>query len=69
MSPFAPRYFSFSSSMRACGQLQQRFVLRQRFRVRVLKIGQQAEAQIVVPIGQEPDFQRLDQILDVLRAR
>ena len=24
--------------------------------------------QVLVPIGQEPDFQRLDQILDVLRA-
>ena len=50
------------------GQPQQRFVLRQRFFERVSKIGQQAEVEMVVPICQETDFQRIDQILDVLRA-
>ena len=48
------------------GQQQQRLVLRQRFLVRVPKIGQQAEVQVLVPVRQEPDFKRLDQILDVL---
>ena len=47
------------------GQQQQRLVLRQRFLVRVPKIGQQAEVQDCVPVRQEPDFKRLDQILDV----
>ena len=51
------------------GQPQQRFVLRQRFFERVSKVGQQAEVQMVVPICQETDFQRIDQILDVLNAR
>ena len=49
-------------------QLHQRCILRQRFLLRVPKIGQQAKVQVIVPIGQEPDFQRFDQILDVLRA-
>ncbi len=48
------------------GQPQQRLVLRNRFLERIPEIRQQAEVQVVVPIGQEPDFQRLDQILDVL---
>src|SRR4030042_5596461 len=49
-------------------QPQQRFVLRNRFLVRVLKISQQAEVQVVVLICKEPDFKRLDQILDILSA-
>ncbi len=47
-------------------QPYQRPVLRERFLVRVAKIGQQAEVQAFIPIRQEPDFQRLDQILDAL---
>ncbi len=50
------------------GQLQQRRVLGQRLLGRVAQVGQQAEVQVVVAIGQKPDFQRLDQVLDVARA-
>ena len=42
------------------GQLQQRPVLGKRFLVCVRKIGQQAEVQVFVPIGQKLDFQLLD---------
>ena len=49
-------------------QQQQRLVLRQRFVLRVAKIGQQAKLQALIPVRQEPDFKRLDQMLDVLRA-
>ena len=51
------------------GQPQQLLVLRDRFLVRIREIRQQAEAQVVIPIRQEPDFQRLDQGLDVAGAR
>ena len=51
------------------GQPQERLVLRQGFCVRIAKISQQAEVQVLVPICQEPDFKRLDQTRDVLRAR
>ncbi len=50
------------------GQLHQRFIFRQGFLPRIPKIGQQSKVQAVVPVGQEPNFQRLDQILDVPRA-
>ncbi len=50
------------------GQLQQRRILSQRFLRGVAQIGQQAEVQVGVAIGQEPDFQRLDEGLDVARA-
>ena len=49
-------------------QAKQRLVLRKRFLVGVRKIGQQSEVQVRVAIGQEPDFKRLDQILDVVSA-
>ena len=49
-------------------QPQERPVVRERFRRRVTKIRQQAEVQVVVPVRQEPDFQRLDQAFDALRA-
>ncbi len=51
------------------GQIDQRLVLRQRFGGRIPKISEQAEVQVLIPICQEPDFQRLDQSRDVLRAR
>ena len=44
------------------------FVVGKRFRGRVRKVGQQAEMQVVVAIGEEADLQRLDQELDVLGA-
>jgi len=47
------------------GQLQQRLVFRSRLLVRVPEISQQAEVQVLVPVCEEPDFQRLDQVLDV----
>ena len=49
------------------GQPQQRLVFRHHLGVRVPEVGQQAEVQILIAIGQEPNFQRLDQILDVLQ--
>ena len=69
VAPPNPRYFSFSSSIRcrascSSGSSSGRVSSR-----RIAKIGQQAEVQVVVAIGQEPDFQRLDQVLDALRAR
>ena len=51
------------------GQPQQRLVLRKGFLPCVPEIRQQTEVQVLVPIRQKPNFQRLDQILDVLRAR
>ncbi len=48
---------------------EERLVLRKRLLARVREVRQQAEVQMLVPIRQEPDLQRLDQILDVLRAR
>ena len=36
--------------------------------MRILKISQQAEVQVLVPIGEESDFERLDQFLDAVRA-
>ena len=62
---YAPVFFIQFPDSRL-SQLQQRIVFRQRFRACILKIGQQAEAQVVVTVGQEPDFQRFDQIFDVL---
>ncbi len=50
------------------GKLHQRLVLGQRFLAGVGKISQQAEVQVIVTICQEPDFERLDQILNVLSA-
>ena len=47
---------------------QQGLVLGQRFGGRIPKIGQQAEMQMVVPIGEEPDLQRLDQAFDAFGA-
>ena len=52
----------------APGQLQQRFVFRQRFLRRVSKVSQQTEVQVGDPICEEPDFQGFGQILDVLSA-
>ena len=50
------------------GELEQGFVLGQRLGGRIREVGQQAEVQVVVPVGEEADFQRLDQALDVRRA-
>ena len=59
-------YFSFSCSILSLRMLQQAaFVPGQRFLVGIRKIGQQSEVQVVVAIRQEPDFQRLDQLVDV----
>ena len=49
-------------------ELQQGRVLRQHFLVCVRKIGQQSEMQVAVAIGQETNFQRLGQVLDVCGA-
>ena len=68
MSAFGLRYFSFNSSNSLLGQPQKRFVLRQRFFDGVAEISQQTEVEVVIPICQEADFQRLDQVLDVLSA-
>ena len=69
MSPLLLRYFSFSDSMPSPGQPQQRHRPPAASPRAHPKIGQQAEVQMLVPIGQEADFQRFDQSLDVLRAR
>ena len=50
------------------GKLQQISVLGQRFLGSVAEIGQQAEVQVDVAIGEEPHFQRLHKTLDVVRA-
>ena len=51
------------------GQIHQQLVLRLRLFGRIPKISEQAEVQVLVPICQEPDFQRFHQSRDVLRAR
>ena len=51
------------------GQQQKRFVLRYRFLTRIQKISQQTEVQILILVGQKPDFNRLNQVLNVLSAR
>ena len=50
------------------GKSKQRLIAGKRFLARVGKIGQQAEVQTRVAIGETPDFERLDQILDVANA-
>ena len=50
------------------GQPQQRLVLWHHLGVGVPEVGQQAEVQILVSIGQEANFQRLDQLLNVWSA-
>ncbi len=50
------------------GQPRQRFVLRQYLLVRVSKISQKGKVEVVVPIRQEPNFQRLGQVIDVFIA-
>ncbi len=47
---------------------QQRLVLRHRFGRRVAEVGQQAEMQMGVAIGEEADLQRLDQPVDAFDA-
>ena len=47
------------------GESFERRVLRQRFRLRIGEIGQQAEMQVRVAIGEEAHFQRLEQVLDL----
>jgi hypothetical protein len=47
------------------GQVHQRLVLRQRLCGSIPKISEQAEVQVLTPICEEPDFQRLDQSRDV----
>ncbi len=49
-------------------QLEQRLVLGQRFQRCVAKIGQQAKVQVRIAIAEKPDFERLDQMLDVAGA-
>ena len=49
-------------------QPQQRFVGGQRFLTRVRIIGQQGEMQVRIAVGEKPDFEGLDQFLDVARA-
>jgi hypothetical protein len=46
------------------GQLQERFVFRHGFRGGVTKIGEQAKMEMLIPIGQEADFQGIDQFPD-----
>jgi hypothetical protein len=43
------------------GQIHQQLVLWQRFYGCVPKISEQTEVQVLIPICQEPDFQRFDQ--------
>jgi hypothetical protein len=64
----SPPYFSFSSSILVRASCSSGIVLGERFLPGVAKIGQQAEVQVFIAIGQKPDFQRLDQILDVRGA-
>jgi hypothetical protein len=47
-------------------QGKQRHILDERFLGRIGKVGQKAEMQIRVAIGQKPDFQRFDQTFDAL---
>ena len=45
-------------------QPEQRRIRRQRFLARVRKIGEQAEVEMRITIGKEPDFERLDELLN-----
>ncbi len=47
---------------------EQRGVVRLRLRCGIGKIRQQAEAQVRVAIGEEPDFECLDELVDTLDA-
>ena len=49
-------------------QPQQRLIRGQRFLARVRKIGEQAEVEMRIAIGKEPDFERLDQLLHAASA-
>jgi 3',5'-cyclic AMP phosphodiesterase CpdA len=60
----ASRVFLVQRRNPLLGQLQQRLVLGKCFLRRVRKIGQQAEVQMCVPIGQKPHLERFDQLLD-----
>ena len=64
----ASAYLSFRSSMLLRASSNSAASCRQHFLVRVRKVGQQAEMQIAVPIGEEANFERLDQIVDVSGA-
>ena len=48
--------------------LEQRRVPRHRFGGRIRQVGQQAEAQVRVAIGEEADFEGLDELVDVAGA-
>ena len=50
----------------SAGQAATAVHLRAGFLGQRLEISEQAEVEIVIPVGQEPDFQRLDQFLDIL---
>ena len=50
------------------GQSQQGRVFRHRFSLRVPEVGQQGKVQMGVPIGQESDFERFDEMLDMFNA-
>jgi hypothetical protein len=49
-------------------QPQQRVVAGQGLAVRIGEVGEQGEMQMFVAVAEEAHFQRLDQILDILRA-
>ena len=46
------------------GQPYQFIICRLHFRGSIAKVGEQCKVQIIIAIGQKPDFQRLDQFLD-----
>ena len=60
-------YFRFSASILLRGQPHSASSSGSVSVRRVGEIGQEAEVQVLVAVGQEAHFQRLDQVLDVLR--
>ena len=50
------------------GQAQQGLIFRYCFFLRVPEVGQQGKEQLAVPIGQESDFERFDEMLDLFNA-
>ena len=68
VAPAARGYFSVQRLDAPAREPEQRLVVGQRFGGRIGKIGQQAEVQMVVAVGEKADLQRLDQAVDAFGA-
>ena len=62
----SPLVFSIQLFDACSGQLHQMLVTRKGFLVGIPKIGQESKVQVVVTIGQESDFERLNEVGDAL---